>query len=302
MIDVVVVNWNSGSQLKRCVKSVDGKFHTIIVDNASCDSSEQSILDLPNVTLIRQNENQGFGKACNIGARLCRSDFILFLNPDAAIFPDTLDKLLVFMHDTANANVGICGVQLIDEGGHVARHCARFPTTNGFVAHAMGLDRIFPRIGHVMSEWDHATTRQVDQVIGAFFLVRRSLFEALGGFDERFFVYYEEVDFSLRANRAGWKSAYFAGVNAFHAGNGTTRNIKARRLFYSLRSRLLYVFKNFVWYKAFMVFIASVFIEPISRSVLSLVRLSWSGFKETWLAYGMLFRWLPQWGLRGKTR
>lgn len=294
MVDIVIVNWNSRHYLKCCIDSlVDRAIRNIVVvDNASTDGSEKFIRERKGITLIESKINLGFGKACNLGARHVNSEFILFLNPDACIYSDTINKVLAFMQDPANAQTGICGVQLIGENDHIARHCSRFPTLFGFISHSIGLDRISPRLGHVMAEWDHLTTRNVDQVIGAFFLVRRRLFDALDGFDERFFVYYEEVDFSYRAYCAGWKTTYFVGARAFHAGNGTTRDIKARRLFYSLRSRLVYVSKHFVWYKAFAVYLVSFLIEPFSRSSLSLIRCSWSGFKEIWLAYNMLYRWL----------
>ena len=96
-----------------------------------------------------------------------------------------------------------------------------------------------------MREWNHEESREVDQVMGAFFLVRQKLFEEWGGFDERFFVYLEDVDFSSRARRVGWRSFYMAGVKAYHKGGGTSEQIKSTRLFYSLRSRILYSYKHF---------------------------------------------------------
>ena len=300
MLDIIIVNWNSGAYLKTCIESINNEFQIIVVDNNSTDNSVSSISAFKNVTLLRQSENLGFGKACNIGANLAKSDFILFLNPDAAIYSDTIDKVLAFMGDGTNDQIGICGVQLIDEYGNIARHCSRFPSVLRFLAQTLALDRINSRFGRVMKEWDHKSTSVVDQVIGAFFLVRTNVFKSLGGFDERFFVYYEEVDFAYRAHLAGWKSTYFAGAKAFHDGNGTTKNVKALRLFYSVRSRLLYVFKHFAWYEAVAVSLVSVLIEPISRSILALLRCSWAGFKETWLAYGMLFRWLFEWFLNDK--
>lgn len=310
-VDVVVVNWNAGFQLAENVESIGKHDHglvssVIIVDNASTDDSldrVETMQDLPfKPLIIRNSENYGFGKACNLGAQQAKSEYLLFLNPDAALYADTLPKALAFMQDPANSKVGICGVQLLDEAGHVSRSCARFPSALGFVAHAVGLDRFFPRLGHFMAEWDHAQTRQVDQVIGAFFLVRRNLFEALHGFDERFFVYFEEVDFSYRARQAGWRSMYLAEAQAFHAGGGTSNQVKARRLFYSLRSRLLYAFKHFSWMGAFAVLLATLLVEPLSRSALALMRRSWAGLKETWAAYGMLWCWLPQWVFKGDTR
>lgn len=307
MIDVVIVNWNSGRQLLDCVNSVNQHGNSVIseivvVDNGSADDSAKAVEGLQKVKLIRAGKNLGFGKACNLGAKNCSSEFLLFLNPDAALYQDTLSKALTYMQDPANSRVGICGVQLLDEAGHVSRSCARFPSPLGFMAHAIGADRIFPRHGHFMAEWDHAQTRQVDHVIGAFFLVRRDLFESLEGFDERFFVYLEDLDFSYRAHLAGWCSVYLADAQAFHAGGGTSNQVKARRLFYSLRSRLLYSFKHFSRIGAFGVLVATLFLEPLSRSVLALLRRSWSGLKETWAAYGMLWRWLLQWVGNGVTR
>lgn len=310
-LSLIIVNWNAGSQLAEAVASIEKYHHglvssVVIVDNASTDDSldrVETMQDLPfKPLIIRNSENRGFGKACNLGAPHAKSEYLLFLNPDAALYADTLPRALTFMQDPANAKVGICGVQLLDEAGQVARSCARFPSAPGFVAHAVGLDRFFPRLGHFMAEWDHAQTREVDHVIGAFFLVRRELFDALSGFDERFFVYLEDLDFSCRAHQAGWRSVYLTDTQAFHAGGGTSNQVKARRLFYSLRSRLLYAFKHFSWMGAFAVLLATFFVEPLSRSALAMLRRSWAGLKETWAAYGMLWRWLPQWVFKGVTR
>ena len=310
-LSIVIVNWNAGSQLAEAVASIEKYHHglvssVVIVDNASTDNSLERVETLQDLAfkplIIRNSENCGFGKACNLGAKHTQSEYLLFLNPDAALYVDTLPKALAYMENPVNAKVGICGVQLLDEAGHVSRSCARFPSAVGFVAHAVGLDRFYPRLGHFMAEWDHAQTRRVDHVIGAFFLVRRDLFNALHGFDERFFVYLEDLDFSYRACQSGMHSVYFADAQAFHAGGGTSNQIKARRLFYSLRSRLLYAFKHFSWMGAFTVLLTTLLVEPLSRSALALLRRSWAGLKETWAAYGMLWRWLPQWVFKGDTR
>lgn len=311
MVSIVIVNWNSGAQLAEGVSSIEKCHHglvssVVIVDNSSTDDSLGRVETLQNLPLkpliIRKSENSGFGKACNLGAQLAESEYLLFLNPDAALYADTLPKALAFIKDPANSTVGICGVQLLDEDGRISRSCARFPTAWGFVAHAVGLDRLFPHLGHFMAEWDHKITRDVDHVIGAFFLVRRELFEALHGFDERFFVYLEDLDFSCRAHRAGWRSVYLAEAQAFHAGGGTSKQIKARRLFYSLRSQLLYSVKHFSRIGALTVMFSTLLIEPLSRFALALKRRSRPELEETWAAYGMLWRWLPKWIFKGETR
>ena len=248
------MNWNSDLQLVEAVTSI-GRYHhslvasVVVVDNASIDESldrVEALRSLPfNLLIIRNSENFGFARACNLGAQRANSEYLLFLNPDAVLYADTLPKVWAYMQDPANARVGICGVQLLDGAGHITRSCARFPSAAIFLAHAIGMDRVFPRLGHVMAEWDHTQSREVDHVIGAFFLVRHQLFKALAGFDERFFVYLEDLDFSYRAHQAGWRSVYLADAQAFHAGGGTSNQVKAQRLFYSLRSRLLYGFKHF---------------------------------------------------------
>lgn len=254
------------------------------------DGSKRSIEAFPGVTLIRTEANLGFAKACNLGAQHTTAEYLLFLNPDAALYPDTLSKVTAYMQAPENAVVGICGVQLLDEAGQVSRCCARFPKALSMVAHALGLGHIIPSWGHFMAEWDHAQTRRVDHVIGAFFLVRRSVFEALEGFDERFFVYLEDLDFSMRAHQAGCSSVFLAEAQAFHASGGTSNQVRARRLFYSLRSRLLYAFKHFSWADAWVVLLTTLLLEPVSRSIYTLLRRLWPALKEIWAAYDMLWR------------
>lgn len=306
-LTIVIVNWNAGARLRSCLDSVRQYGgvpvqRIVVVDNGSTDGSDAGLEALRGVTLIRAGANLGFAAACNLGARDAMGEYLLFLNPDAALQERTLDRALRFMDEPAHAQVGICGVKLRDEAGQVARSCARFPSAASLVCHAVGLDRLVPTLGHMMAEWDHLQSRRVDHVIGAFFLVRREIFRALGGFDERFFVYLEDLDFSLRAHRAGWQSYYLAEAEAFHAGGGTSRQVRARRLFYALRSRLLYAAKHFSRSGAALVMFATLLVEPWSRTVWAVWQRSWAGLKETWRAYGMLLRWLPDWIFEGRTR
>jgi hypothetical protein len=296
-IDIVIVNWNAGKLLKECVDSVikyrdSSVCNILVIDNDSSDGSEMFLDDQLLVKLIRARKNLGFGKACNLGASHCNSEFILFLNPDARIFGDTLSKAQSFMVDNENTKIGICGVKLLDENGHIARSCSRAPSAKAYFSKAIGLTKIFPSLGNAMSEWNHLDTRIVDQVIGAFFFVRRTLFLSLQGFDERFFVYFEEVDFSYRARKEGWCSAYFCGAEAFHKGGGSSDQVKATRLFYSMRSRIQYVFKHFNVPSVVLVLCITLLVEPVSRSVFALLKGSIVSFKENLLAYRMLYGWL----------
>lgn len=302
-IDVIVVNWNAGEQLRECLECIAAADQTnfelnrvVVVDNASWDGSIDSLDDLSfPLTVIENSENLGFGAACNQGAKGTEADYLLFLNPDVRLSESSLTRSLAFLHQSENQYIGILGIQLIDDSGHVDRTCARFPTPGRFFFKMLGLDRLFPRYfpNHFMTEWNHERSREVDQVMGAFFLVRRSVFEALDGFDERFFVYFEELDFSLRAWQAGWRSFYFTGAQAYHKGGGTSEQIKATRLFYSLRSRILYGYKHFGRGAATGLMLGTLLLEPVSRLALGVAHRSGREISQTVRAYLMLWRSIP---------
>jgi GT2 family glycosyltransferase len=300
-VDIIIVNWNAGNQLRRCLQSIatyGGQLvsKVVVVDNASTDGSLDAItsLELP-FEIIRNRDNQGFARACNQGAALCDAPYLLFLNPDTELYEDSLSVPLGFMEEERNSKVGICGIQLVGGDGKVARTCARFPSFKRLIVESIGLNRLlfFAGAGMHMKEWAHDTSRQVDQVIGAFFLVRRNLFLALSGFDELFFVYFEEVDFSFRAKLLGWESWYLIEVKAFHEGGGTSRQVKAHRLFYSIRSRLLYGFKHFSVLQAWGVVLSTFMLEPFTRTGYCLLQGDLQGIANTIKAYSLLFNALP---------
>ncbi|ABE74411.1 glycosyltransferase family 2 protein [Psychrobacter cryohalolentis] len=295
MIDIVIVNWNSGIQLKQCIDSIlahsiNKISRIIIVDNGSIDCSADSVEDLSKVELIRAGENLGFGAACNIGAKAGDAPYILFLNPDTRIESNSLSVPLVFMEQAYNSKVGICGIQLVDEQGVVSRSCAYSPTFKRLFFSAIGLDKFskFKSTGIAMSTWNHLNTQQVDQVIGAFYFIRRNVFESCKGFDEQFFVYFEEVDVAKRIKDLGWTSWYLTEAKAFHAGGGTSQQVKAHRLFYILRSRLLYAFKHFPRWQASLLLIVVFLVEPFTRTIWCLIRRDITGIKHTWSAFRML--------------
>lgn len=302
-LDIVIVNWNAGSQLRDCLASIVATSlkgielgTVVVVDNASSDDSLERIDLFPQLQFVRNDENRGFAAACNQGARHGEGDYLLFLNPDTLLYPDSLTTPLQFMERPEHADIGIVGIQLIDESGRVARSCARFPTVGHFLAKMLGLDRLFPSTfpGHFMSEWDHGNSLDVDQVMGSFFLVRRSLFNALNGLDERFFVYFEEVDFSLRAHTAGWRSYFLADARAYHKGCGTSDQVKGTRLFYSLRSRILFGFKHFTFFQAALLLLATLVVEPLSRLLLNAAHFALQDCKETVKGFTLLVKALPR--------
>jgi len=275
-----------------------------VVDNASTDDSMVVLERLyPQVRCLRNPLNEGFATACNQGARLSASEYILFLNPDAEISQGTLPSVLAHMQAPESAKIGVCGIALRDDDGHRAQSCARLFTFRHLLSMATGLNHFFPARfpGVHLLEWDHLDTREVEHVIGAFYFIRRKVFEAIGGFDDQFFLYYEDLDLSNRVLQSGWQIRYLANLEAHHIGGGTSKSVKARRLFFSLRSRTLYSLKHFPRYQALAVLPLTLIVEPAARSMNALVHGSWDELKETWNAFRLLYRDIPRW-LRSEWR
>lgn len=279
-IDVVIVDFNSAARVREAVQSLlvfpakgASLERIIVVDNASTEPAKKILGDLiePRVDIVRNATNRGFGAACNQGARNGDAEYILFLNPDANVCAGTLD--CVVNHMKLRPDVGIAGVKLLNSEDRITVSCSQFPRASHYVFSATGLNKLLPSKFPVsfMQQFDHATTRNVDQVMGAFFFVRRTVFDVLGGFDERFFVYFEEVDFSLRAAMAGWNSLFIADTGARHHGHGTTDTIRATRLFLSLQSRLRYAHKHFSLTSFIVTLFATTLVEPLSRLTLALL-------------------------------
>lgn len=300
-IDIITVNWNSGTQLKECIESIQkAEFSNcilnkvVVVDNDSKDNSLELLeaLNYEKLEIIKNSDNLGFGKACNIGAKNSKSDFILFLNPDAIVYEETFKKLFDYIEKNDTSDVAVYGVQLIGDDGKVQRSCARIPSLSNFVSRSLGLNKLNPKLfpSYTMQDWDHLDTREVDQVMGSFFMIKRDVFEKLNGFDERFFVYYEELDLSKRIKDAGYKTIFISEAQAYHKGGGTSEQVKAKRLFYNTRSRLIYGFKHFGFFKGIFLMFFTFVVEPITRVIFSILKGKRGEIVETFRGFGMLYK------------
>lgn len=245
-VDVVVVNWNTGDYLADCLRSVYetvpaallGK--VVVVDNASSDHSLESAQGwLDRALLVRNETNRGFGAACNQGVRLGAAPYVLFLNPDARLLDDAVVRVLDVLRSPAGRGVGICGGRVLDVTGCPTVAGGPFPTVRLVFGQVSGLSRVLPAL-FPAKHLTEVGTGPIDHVIGAFFVVRRELFEQLGGFDEGYFMYYEEVDLCLRARQAGWSALHLAEAGVVHVGNLSSDQVPAERLAYSLTSRRRY--------------------------------------------------------------
>jgi N-acetylglucosaminyl-diphospho-decaprenol L-rhamnosyltransferase len=240
-IDVVIVAYNSRPGLRRAVEPLtrsDG-VRVIVVDNASPEGGLETIGDL-DVTAIQLESNGGFAHGCNVGWRAGGAPDVLFLNPDAVITPEALDALAgVLRHDDA---VGIVAPKIVRPGGGLEFSQRSFPRLRSTYARALFLHRIMPR-----STWSDELVREPasyasvgtpDWVSGACFLIRRSLLERLAGWEERFFMYCEDIDLCARVRGQGYEIRFEPRAVVEHEGGASAP--RANLIPVLAASRLLY--------------------------------------------------------------
>ncbi len=200
---LIIVSWNVRDQLKHNLESLRGvggvTFETIVIDNASHDGTAAMVAsEFPDVTVIANDDNRGFAAACNQGLRRAEGTYALLLNPDMALRPDTLANLKRWLDE--NKQAAVAGIKLVDGEGNTIRHVRRFPKLFDQLIIALKLPHLFPRLldSYIMSDFDYSRPARVDSIRGAFFCIRRSTVQSVGLLDERYFIWFEEVDYCRR--------------------------------------------------------------------------------------------------------
>ena len=227
-VTLIVVSYNTAHLLDRMFCTIEAargtlRLQVIVVDNASRDGSVNILRSkYPHVELIENSVNVGFGRANNQALPLLRGRYVLLLNTDAFMMPDTLQRTLDYM-DT-HTSCGVLGVKLVGPDGVLRPSCRYFPTPWNLFLARTGLARFFPgtRLVDDMS-WDHASVRECDWVPGCYYLIRREVVERVGLFDPRYFVYYEELDHCRAVHRAGWKVIYYPLTQVMHIGGESAK-------------------------------------------------------------------------------
>lgn len=296
-VSVVIVAWNSGEDLRECVaRLLSGTapivLEVVIVDNGSIDGSVQKVAAQfgDRLKIVRCATNLGFARACNLGARQSEADFYLFLNPDARIEARQIGEVTTVMRSRQFVGTVICGPRIVDEEGNTTPTCRRFPTPWNLLQVSMGLDRLFGTGSLPLAE--HLMTHFTQQVIGAVFFVETRFFRSIGGFDERYFVYYEEVDLCFRAHAMGLKCLFMADVMVPHSGQGSSKAIRVWRQFYLIRSRCLFAEKHFSLFGAWLTIIGGIVIEPWVRTGYLLLERQFHAACEMLAVQRALLRWL----------
>lgn len=254
-VSVIMVSYNTINMTKTALSHLFSSLHhleieVIIIDNDSKDHSAEVLrLEYPHITLIENKKNVGFGRANNQALPHLNSRYVLLLNTDAFVEPDTLAQTVQYMD--ANPGCGILGVKLIGRDGELQPCCRYFPTPGNIFLSRSGLKRFFKRAKLVDDmAWDHASIRNCDWVPGCYYLIRKEVIDQVGLFDPRYFLYYEEIDHCLAAKRAGWAVTFFPHTSVVHLGGESAKqdgeiSSKSQQIeVLNIESELLYFRKN----------------------------------------------------------
>ena len=264
LVDVVVVCWNDRDRIATAIDSVFGlaevrsqpEFASVIVsDNGSSDGSREFLAERygERLRVVENGANLGFAAACNRAIAVTSAPFVYLLNPDAELREGALAASVAFMQ--AHPACGIAGSRIYNRDGTIAESVGEFDTWLGAFlrSSAWGDWPAFRQFanGAALRGWNYEGERRVDLAIGAALCLRRSMLDAIGTFDERFFLYHEEVDLAKRAAAAGWETWYVPQSEAVHEGMGSARglySVESRKQ----RSRRAYWLKHHgpFWYAA----------------------------------------------------
>ncbi|MBE7173359.1 MAG: glycosyltransferase family 2 protein [Williamsia sp.] len=270
-LSVIIISYNAKYFLEQCLYAAVKACATIeaeiyVVDNASADTGIEYLQpQFPSIHFIANTRNVGFAKANNQALQMASGEYILFLNPDTILAEDTLTTCIRFMETDREA--GACGVHMIDGSGRFLPESKRgFPSPLTSFYKLAGFTALFPRsprfaryyLGHLSEQQDG----EVDVLAGAFFFTRRKILQRIGGFDEAFFMYGEDIDLSYRIQQAGYKNYYLAQTSIIHFKGESTpkRSPQAIRHFYGAMD--IFVKKH---YKGIEANLFSLFIQLLIR-------------------------------------
>ena len=245
-LSIIIVSWNVRDLLAACLNSIDPHCEIIVVDSASSDDTVAMVSrEYPWVKLIAQQENVGFTRGNNIGLSAAEGEYMMLLNPDTQVIEDALIKMVEFLD--ANPEVGIVGPQTFNTDGTHQSTRRRFPTLLTAIFESTWLQPFAPRriLDHFyVRDVEDSATADVDWVQGSALMARREVYEQIGGLDEHYIMFSEEMDWCKRAKIAGWRVAYLGDAHIIHHGGKSTEQVTARKHIY-FQSSKLYYFRKF---------------------------------------------------------
>jgi len=224
---LVIASWNGRSHILDCLRSIlasdtAARIEIIVVDNASSDGSAEAIaLEFPAVQLICNSTNLGFARASNFGIARASGRYIFLVNSDVIVRKGAIDAMIQFLD--ARPRTGLAGPRVLNVDGSLQPSCRKFPGVLTNTCDTFALHRLSRRLsGEVMLHWSYDSDRSVDAVSGCFFAVRAAALYQVGGLDETFFFYGEDVDWCMRLHEAGWDVRFCPTAEVVHVGGGSS--------------------------------------------------------------------------------
>jgi N-acetylglucosaminyl-diphospho-decaprenol L-rhamnosyltransferase len=252
VLSVVVLSWNTKDLTLACLQALGAETprhrrEVIVVDNGSHDGSADAIAAaFPQVVLLRNADNRLYAAGNNQGAAVARGEFVCTLNSDTEVRPGALDTLVDFLRE--RPDYGAVAPMLVDPDGSVQRACQRFPTLASALCFDSWWGTWWPgswvQARYLMRDFDHRTSRDVDQPPGAVFVMRTAEWRAFGGFDETLSLFYNDVDLCRRLWRRGRRIRYLVDAVVMHHRGASTKNF-ARMLVVWHKNRLAYYGKHY---------------------------------------------------------
>jgi len=253
LISFVIVTYNSADTIEACLASIErytaGSFEAVVVDNSPDEETAVTVKrflesrDGVTFRLDKTNDNLGFAKGCNRGAKATTGDYVFFLNPDTELLNDAGAEMLACMKEHPLA-VAV-GPAIFGSDGTVTVTCRNLPTASRIMLDATGIDRWAG--AYRMTHFSHREPRQVEQIMGAAMLIPRDTYWQADGMDERFFIYYEEVDLCKRLMEAGGEVWFWPAAQVRHLAGASTdvTSVRARMIYVLRESRKKYFRKHF---------------------------------------------------------
>lgn len=253
-LSVIIINYNTKVLIKQCLASVYGNtknlsFEVIVVDNASYDGSVRMIRQkFPKTILVANKENKGFAKGNNQGIKLSKGKYVLILNPDTIILDNALEKMVRFID--SQSEVGVVGAKLLYPDGTIQFSCRHFYNLRTILLRRSILGKIFRNSHllryHLMSDWNHDEIREVDWVFAASLMIRRKILNQVGYFDERYKMYFEDVDLCYRVKKAGYKIYYYPEAIIIHYHRRESAQKFSKKTVWHIQSAIRF-FNKYGW-------------------------------------------------------
>lgn len=277
-LSIIIVNYNTKSLTQQTIESIikstsNLKYEIVVVDNSS-DINQKYIAGAENIKVFGI-DNKGFGNACNYGAKHALGEFLLFLNSDTIVHENTLEKCKNFI--SQSINVGALGCKVILENGSLDHGCKRgFPTPMNSIFYFIGFDKLFPKSkilgAYRLNYLDENETHYVDSISGAFLMISKKTFFEVGEFDEKFFMYGEDLDLCFRIHKDGLNVVYFPEAVITHLKGQSGLHTSSRRTIEHFYNAMLIFYRKHYMKRLGIMLYPFVFVAVKLKYIITIMR------------------------------